>query len=371
LGFLRMQGRRYSSLLSACSVCKDWKVSINESWSTISLTKPTQSIAEPLLWNTVVVTEGIQLHALQEQLHKSADVHGSQLGRMIRVLDIELMMGNVQDVLRMSLLRMPQLHDFKLSGDFMEKPQLMVLSGMAAASLTVLEITIQTEIDGIFPILNSFVRLHSLAIALEGDDWAHSVDAPLHIPTLQHFALNSDVQDSSMAAFIARSTLGPDCGLLLVLDQLQMDAAILLKPLFIRNTIREVEVIMEHEALAVLMPDIMKCPEVTFTSCIPPFACPNIAHTNLPDKLTIQAADDRDGLWDALTALASLPSRVEKPVTLRVNYSNYPDVDWLFGVSSHPEFFGRLLQFAIILHKRGIIVIDKYDRDVSSLMNVC
>jgi hypothetical protein len=141
----------------------------------------------------------------------------------------------------------------------MEKPQLIILSGMAAASLTVLEITIQTDIDGIFPILNLFVRLHSLAIALEGDGWAHSIDTPLHIPTLQHLAWNSDIQDSSMAAFIARSTLGPDCGILLILDQLQMDAAILLKPLFSRNTIREIEVVMEHDALAVLMPDIMKC----------------------------------------------------------------------------------------------------------------
>jgi hypothetical protein len=320
----------------------------------------------------VVVTEGSQLHTLQEQLHKSTDVHGSHLGRMIRILDVEVMMECVQDALRVSLVMMPQLHHFRLSGDFMEKPQLIVLSGMAAASLTVLEIMIPTDIDGIFPILNSFVKLHSLAIALEGDDWAHSVDAPLHIPTLQHLAWNSDIQDSSMAAFIAQSTLGPDCGLLLVLDQLQMDAAILLKPIFSRNTIREVEVVMEHEALAVLMPEIMKCSEVTFTSCIPPFACPNIAHTNLPDKLTIQASGNHAGLWDALTALASLPSRVEKPMTLRVNYSNYPDVDWLSGASrsSNAEFFLRLLQFAIILHKRGIIVIDKHDRDVSSLMNV-
>jgi hypothetical protein len=31
LGFLRMEGRRYGALLSACRVCKDWKVSINES----------------------------------------------------------------------------------------------------------------------------------------------------------------------------------------------------------------------------------------------------------------------------------------------------------------------------------------------------
>jgi hypothetical protein len=63
---------------------------------------------------------------------------------------------------------------------------------------------------------------------------------------------------------------------------------------------------------------------------------------------------------------------VEKPVTLRVNYSNYPDVDWLQGASrsSNAEFFLRLLQFAIILHKHGIVVIDKHDRDVSSLMNV-
>jgi hypothetical protein len=347
------------------------------------LTKVLKSIAEPLLWNTVVI-DGLgaerRLMDLRANLFESVYVHHRHLGKMIRSLDVDILRekkkaSSIKESVRMIILMAPGLCRYRFRAYYMGQLDFITLSNMSAASLTHLEVTIHTKIDNIFPIINTFVTLHSLVIEIKGEEWRHSSAHPLNICSLKHLAWSSDSSDLRMAAFLSQSSLAPGAQVRLVLDCMIYDiieSATLLKHLFLRNTIQEIEVITNSDLLSALMPQIMQCPEVIFCCYIPPFASQDLVHEALPRKITIKGTErefEVDLLWDALDALASLPPLVDNTMTLIISFAFGP-IDGWEPTAEHTGFVGRLLQHAVVLYRRGIIVIDKNGRDVSSLVNV-
>jgi hypothetical protein len=289
---------------------------------------------------------------------------------MIRTLDVGSRMSTAIESVRTIILMAPCLHRYRFVGCYTEQPDLMILSNMAAASLTHLDVTIESDIDGIFPIINSFVNLHSLIIEVEGNDWSHSSAHPLRINSLKHLSWMSESSDTEMPAFLSQSLLAPDAQVRLQIFEVPDTSATLLKPFFLRNTIREIELVMDPVFVSALMPEIMQCPEVIFNEYVPLFTSQDIPHTGLPRKLTIKRIEDEDLFWDGLGALLSLPPLVGRTMTLSISYTSKPDIDWLDLAADNADFVAKLLHYAVVLHRSGIIVIDKHGRDVSSLMKI-
>jgi hypothetical protein len=327
-----------------------------------------QSIAEPLLWNTLVIREGHQLLALETQLYESTYINGKHLGRMIRTLDIRFI--GAKESISMIVLMTPRLHRYRVAGYHTGQHELITLSAMAAASLTHLEVTILSDVDGFFPIINSFVNLHTLDIDIDGQDWSHSSAHPLNTRSLKHLLWCSDSLDTKMIAFLARSSLAPDAQVRLILYDVSDTSATLLKPFFVRNSIREIELVMDPVIVSALMPEIMLCPEVIVNDCVPPFASQDIANMAFPRKLTVKNIEEEDLFWDALDTLVSLPPLVGKTMTLSISYTSKPDIDWLDLEADNADFVAKLLHYAVVLYRHGIIVIDKHGRDVSSLTKI-
>jgi hypothetical protein len=57
-------------------------------------------------------------------------------------------------------------------------------------------------------------------------------------------------------------------------------------------------------------------------------------------------------------------------MTLSISYTSRPDIDWLDLAADNAGFVARLLHHAVILYRRGIIVVDKHGRDVSSFTKI-
>jgi hypothetical protein len=317
-----------------------------------------------------VIKTGHRLGALQTRLYENTYIHSKNLGRMIRTLDVGSRMSTAIESVRTIILMAPCLHRYRFVGCYTEQPDLMILSNMAAASLTHLDVTIESDIDGIFPIINSFVNLHSLIIEVEGNDWSHSSAHPLRINSLKHLSWMSESSDTEMPAFLSQSLLAPDAQVRLQIFEVPDTSATLLKPFFLRNTIREIELVMDPVFVSALMPEIMQCPEVIFNEYVPLFTSQDIPHTGLPRKLTIKRIEDEDLFWDGLGALLSLPPLVGRTMTLSISYTSKPDIDWLDLAADNADFVAKLLHYAVVLHRSGIIVIDKHGRDVSSLMKI-
>jgi hypothetical protein len=289
---------------------------------------------------------------------------------MIRALDVDLSISGSIESVRTIILMAPCLHRYRLVGSYTEQPDLMTLSNMAAASLTHLEVTIESDVDGFFPIINSFVNLLSLVIGVEGDEWSHSSAHPLRIDSLKHLSWRSDSSDTEMPTFLSQLLLAPDAQVKLQIFEVSDTSATLLKPFFLRNTIREIELVMDPVIVSALMPEIMQCPEVIFNEYAPLFASQDIPHTGLPRKLTIKRIEDEELFWDGLGALASLPPLVGRTMTLSISYTSKPDIDWMDLAADNADFVAKLLHYAVVLHQSGIIVIDKHGRDVSSLIKI-
>jgi hypothetical protein len=317
-----------------------------------------------------VISTGHRLGTLQTRLYESTYIDSKSLGRMIRALDVDLSISGSIESVRTIILMTPCLHRYRLVGSFTEQPDLMILSNMAAASLTHLDVTIESDIDGIFPIINSFVNLQNLVIDFEGNDWSHSSAHPLRINSLKHLSWMSESSDTEMPAFFSQSLLAPDAQVRLQIFEVPDTSATLLKEFFKRNTIREIELLMDPGIVSALMPEIMQCPEVIFNEYVPLFASQDIPHTGLPRKLTIRMIEDEDLFWEGLGALVSLPPLVGKTMTLSISYTSKPDIDWLDLGADNANFVAKLLHYAVVLYRHGIIVIDKHGRDVSSLLKI-
>jgi hypothetical protein len=336
------------------------------------LNEITQSIAEPLLWDTLVIREERRLISLQTQLRENTYIHGKNTGRMIRTLDMRVFVigAKISESVHMIILMTSRLRCYRNTGCFMGLPELMTLSNTAAVSLTHLELLIESGPDGIFPVMNSFVNLHSLVMDVDGDDWRHSRAHPLKIHSLKHLSWCSESSDTNMLAFLSQSSLAPDAQVKLQIFEVFGASATLLKPFFARNTIRELELNMETDLVCALMPEIMQCSEVILNTIVPPFASQDTANMAYPRKLTIKGIEDEDLFWNELGALVSLPPLVGKTMTLSISYTSKPDIDWLDLAADNAGFVARLLHHAVILYRRGIIVVDKHDRDVSSFTKI-
>jgi hypothetical protein len=317
-----------------------------------------------------VIREGRRLIALQKQLYENTYLRAKDTGRMIHTLDVRVFDPGAKESVHMIVLMTPRLRRYQVPGYYMGQPELATLSNMAAASLTRLEVTIQSEIDGIFPIINSFVNLHSLVVEVEGEDWNHSSAHPLKIHSLKYFSWYSETSDTKMPDLLSQVLLAPDAQVKLRLYQVTNTFAPLLKPFFVRNTIRQLELLMDPDLMCALMPEIMQCPEVIFNECVPPFASLDIADMAFPRKITIKYIEEEDLFWDALGALASLPPLVDKATTLSISYTSEPDIDWLDLAADNADFVARLVHHAVVLYRRGIIVVDKHGRGVSSFTKI-
>jgi hypothetical protein len=314
-----------------------------------------------------VIKTGHRLETLQTRLYENTYIHSKNLGRMIRTLDVDSRMSSAIESARTIILMAPCLHRYRFVGCYTEQPDLMTLSNMAAASLTHLEVTIESDVDGFFPIINSFVNLHSLVIGVDGDEWSHSSAHPLKINSLKHLSWRSESSDTEMPTFLSQLSLAPDAQVKLQMFEIPGTSATLLKPFFVRNTIRELELLMDPDIVSALMPEIMQCPEVIFNEYVPLFASQDIPHTGLPRKLTIKRIEDEELFWDGLGTLVSLPPLIGRTMTLSISYTSKPDIDWLDLAADNAEFVARLLHHAIVLYRRGIIIVDKHGRDVSSV----
>jgi hypothetical protein len=236
-----------------------------------------------------------------------------------------------------------------------------------ASDLTHLDISFESYYTGVFLVINRFPHLCWLALNIEGRKWDHPPEQSITLETLKFVSWTSDSDQDSMVLLLSRCRFSKECRLKVDVPALNPGQACVLHPFFAYHDIRELEINMKKSTLCKLSTQISAIPRIVFGGMIPPHTL--FSTTLLPESITIYDLHqaNHEPLWTLLRSLEASTTQLEKHTTLNLWQSDEPDLDWLDLDSPVPMFVGRLLPLAIALYRRGIIVVDKHGRDVSSL----
>jgi hypothetical protein len=274
------------------------------------------------------------------------------------------------------LLLLPRLEQFTMDALTTNQTHLVAVS-RNASDLTLLSLFIDADGDGVFEVINRFCKLRSLALQFTDDDdgWSLAADRPLQLPTVTHMEWIAPTEDKEMLMLLSRCRFASECHMKIKVEEAAPDHVSVLRPFFHAHTILSLRVEMPPASLSVLSAEIMQISSIVFDGVVPPLKM--MQTRPLPDAITIQNlnVDDENEakLWELLAELCAGSDVLAKSTTLRICRDKEQDWGWLERAAGEAGtrdalFVGRLLPWAAELHRRGIIIVDKYARDVTGFM---
>jgi hypothetical protein len=332
-----------------------------------------------------VITTSEQLEALHTCLLSRRYAQRAPVGHFVHGIYFEGF--NVADnaethvtfMLISMIMNMPRLQRYQSQEWITGRAELVCLSTMCASTLTHLHVQIRSAADGLFPIINAFERMEILWLALEFGPWLHSSAHPLNLPLVTDVSwqveyAGEEEDDPAMAAFLARCSFAPRCSMDITILGLQPSSATQLRPLFVRHRIVRLIIVVPPASMSALAAETLAVESLRFEDVLPPLSL--LDTSTLPKSLALQyplTEDDQQKthFWDILNYLSSSAHTPNDTTTLRFMWKQHAEFDWLAadGVEDgvHAAFVGRLMQVAVPLSKRGFRVVDRHDRDFTSL----
>jgi hypothetical protein len=342
-----------------------------------------------------VIKTWARMHACEMRLLSSCFEQSFEnpAGSLIREFDFTCLYSAQEDhrhdeeqanALVTLILIMPQLCKISLRDWIVGYAELVSISRTCRDTLTHLSILISSDGHGVFAILNTLQKLQQLHLSVEGTSWKHSTCHPLTLTSATNLWWNAqDGKDhTQMIRYLAQCSFGPEASFRLDIPSLDPTAALLLRPLFARNQLRELRIDMPPSTMAVLSSEILQVPSLEFHNTMPHpdlLDTSHLPHTLVfrypeaedpPDSEDDEDVNNEDRFWDVLNQLAASHPTHGSQAFVRV-WDDEPneDFDWLEGSSTrHSTFVGRLLKVAVPLHKRGVIVVDRHGRDVKRFL---
>jgi hypothetical protein len=331
-------------------------------------------IGEGVLFANVRISRATGLRAIRARLYQTAYIDGPAVGHLIHDLELadlleedgsDPVVNDVTEMVLSVLMLCPCLQRYTMHGWTTNQSEFICLSRSAGTWITYLDISIRPDIDGVFPIINSFQNLQSLLLWLGDEPWQHSILHPIQNQGIRHMGWVSLAGDKPMLSFLSQCLFGPGCTLSIDLPGCE---ASVLNPIFSRNLFCELVLSIPTDSMASLSPDILRIPKLTFAHCPPPAHL--FDHPYLPRELVIDDVvnyTEDDDFWEMMSALAGSQCRYETPTVLRICEDQDVIIDQ-FGQDEPSEFMSRLLPLAITLYGRGIVIVDKYGQDISSFI---
>jgi hypothetical protein len=313
-----------------------------------------------------------QLSALNTQLYKSRFVQRCDppAGHMIRTLKISKLRGGastadeakLRQAISTAISHASYLERYCLLDMSSTQLELVCLSNVACTTLSLLELTIPSDADDFFPIIQSFPRLASLYLSFESGAWCHPLSQALQFPELTDLAWSCmESDDENMLMFLSKCSLAQKLSLQLDITRLSASHADVLRPFFASHSIDDL----------VLAPEIMRIPAVEFYKFVPG---PHVLTPGkLPRTLSLpfrEHARSQARFWEFMEALAELPQRpADEPTTVEIYIPKQTsEFDWLAEENGkRTEFVARLVPLAERLRQRNVTVHDKHRRDVTCL----
>jgi hypothetical protein len=332
----------------------------------------------------ILVFGPAQLQAFTLRLFSSTYVSQNSIGASIRKFgyDVssdtddseETLMSNVDinQTMVSAIMQMSQLQIYDTSGIISDRLTCISLSTMCAATLSVLEIDVKSNADGVIPVLNTLRQLTRLCLWFRKGTWTHNSSLPLNLPSLG-FLLWSHPQDqATMLTTLAQSSFEMPICIQLQLANLRRERAHILRPLLASSLIEDAILDISKDAMILLAPDIVRIPAIRFIDVMPP---PSLLDAEtVPDQLTLaypqsNANSEQASFWTFLDHLLASKHTLPEDF-LRIDYEIDTRFDW-FGDSTeaYSIFIGRLLKMAANFYKRGVIITDIHGRDVKSLVD--
>jgi hypothetical protein len=333
----------------------------------------------------IYVSRPDQLRKLRERLFDADYVQMLPLGQLVRSLRIsdegipwpDNVAFDSGNHMMSILLLLPRLEQFTMNALTTSQTHLVAVS-RNASDLTLLSLFIDADGDGVFEVLNRFRKLRSLALQFTDDDddgWSLAADRPLRLPTVTHMEWMAPTDDKEMLLLLSRCRFASECHMKIKVDDAAPDHVGVLRPFFHAHMILSLRVEMPSASLSVLSAEIMRIPSVVFNGVFPSLQMMKIRP--LPDTITIQNlnvdGNNEAKLWVMLAELCSGSDMLAKSTTLKLCRDEEQDWGWLERAAGEAGtrdalFVGRLLPWAAELHRRGIIIVDKYARDVTGFM---
>jgi hypothetical protein len=172
-----------------------------------------------------------------------------------------------------------------------------------------------------------------------------------------------------MLLLLSRCRFADECHMNIRVVEASPDRVSVLQQFFQAHTILSLKIAMPADSLSVLSAEIMHIPCVVFNGVVPPLEM--MQTRPLPDTITIRhlnMSQNEAQLWQLLIDLYMGSDVLAKSTTLRLCRGEEQDWDWLDRATGDAGFVGKLLPWAVKLHRRGIIVVDKYGENVSGFM---
>jgi hypothetical protein len=280
--------------------------------------------------------------------------------------EIDWAPGEAAETIVCVIMELPRLQSYTLRQWDTSEADLLCMS-KTTSDLMHLDIYFDSDYSGVFPIINRFPHLCWLSLNIAGSQWDHHPEQPITLETLTYVSWTSDSDQDSMVLLLSRCRFSKQCRLKVDVPALNPGQARVLHPFFAYHDIKELEINMKIPTLCKLATQISAISRIVFGGMIPPHT---LFYTMpLPESITIYNLHqaDHETLWTLLRSLGAANIPPERRTTLTLYQSDEPDLDWLDLDSPVPMFVGRLLPLAVALYRRGIVVVDKHGRDVSSL----
>jgi hypothetical protein len=329
-----------------------------------------------VLFENVALSKADAVRALRIRLWESAYIQKTSIGHLVASLELQdlkesnrrkrtMSAQEANDTILAILMLVPNLSRFTFRGWATGQTDLLVLMRAAGTSLTKLDIYVEADYDGVFPVLNAFPHLSTLRLSLGPSSWEHSHSHPLCHQGLTHATWKCEGKDPDMLCFLSRCVFGLGCALTLVLPYVDSATVHLLNPLFEANTFHELNFHLPTDGLALLNPiRIMATPKVIFDSFFPPACLLDGPHVQA--KITIAGIDNYGppklyGFFAMLKTLEASPARShDTPVAITLTHLRTPPFSW-----TEDRFITmRVAPSARALVPRNILLLDHHGRTV-------
>jgi hypothetical protein len=324
--------------------------------------------------NIYISTPG-RLEKLHQRLFDAEHRQKRSVGQMVRNLRItngrEMDWTNLNSlnyVLLRIILHLPRLDRYFMDAMTTIQTHLIAMSRIAV-DLTSLTIFVDSEGPGICEVINGMQKLRSLSLEFNNDTWQLAPEYPIQLSTVTHVSWIAPGTERAMLLLLSRCRFADECHMNIRVVEASPDRVSVLQQFFQAHTILSLKIAMPADSLSVLSAEIMHIPCVVFNGVVPPLEM--MQTRPLPDTITIRhlnMSQNEAQLWQLLIDLYMGSDVLAKSTTLRLCRGEEQDWDWLDRATGDAGFVGKLLPWAVKLHRRGIIVVDKYGENVSGFM---